>query len=372
MSPLEFDLETRFSCSLCAECCSSPWAILVSADKKAEIESLPWDEEPGPLFEQGPRQDLFALKKQAGTSRCILLDEDKLCRLHKRFGEESKPTMCQRFPFLHVASDEKVWVTASYGCRAVSEDLGEPLTAHREGVGRLFAKDLSEADPEAGTVYPLRPGVDLSSQDFDLALDGMDWGETVFDAMAAMVRFGWGVAQDSQDADGTFRYALALTLYSDLVDEGVLGRLKGVFSLPRALRFTLDYESRLLGRRIDMKAVRKHPGQLPPEGHALLQRWLRSRVRSRRVFRSSPHAAAGITRLLLQANLVLFFARALGGEEAITVEQVREALRTVGRYVANQEVLSTLTRLDPRLRAAWENPQVAWAATDFFRSSSPR
>jgi hypothetical protein len=147
--------------------------------------------------------------------------------------------------------------------------------------------------------------------------------------------------------------------------------MRGVFTLPRALSFTLDYDSRLIGRHVSMAAVRAHTGGLPSEGDALLSRWLRSRVRARRIFRHVPHAAAGITRLLLEANLVLFFARALANEGDIEPAHALQALRIVEQYVANQEVVSTLARLDPRLRAAWENPQVARVATRFFRSSSP-
>ena len=365
---LKVDQETCFSCSLCADCCTNPWGVLVHPDKRAAIEAQPWPEPPGELFE-APVQGLSALKKHADTNRCVLLDEDNLCRLHKLFGEESKPKMCQRFPYLHTASDEKVWVTASYGCRAVSEGRGVPLEEHREGLERLYHQDLEETSAEADTLYPLRPGVDWRTEELDAALDQVDWGQTVFDTMAALARLAWDVAPNSAEAEGTLRYAMALTLYSDLVGEGFWGRLRGVFTLPQALAFSLRYQSRLLGQEVDLQQVRAHPGVLPDEGHALLQRWLRSRVRSRRVFRNAPHAAAGITRLLIHANLVLLFARAQG-PDAITGERVREALRTVERYIANQEVVNTLTRLDPRLKAAWENPQVAWAAVDFFRSAS--
>ena len=276
--------------------------------------------------------------------------------------------MCQRFPFLHVASDEHVWVTASYGCNAVSADHGEPLETHRSSFERLFAQDLEEADPSADTVYPLRPGVDWTTEQLDRALDGLPEAG-LFATMDALVQLAWDTPATGEGEDeGHFRYALALTLYSDLVDEGFWGRLKGVFSLPRALNFSLLYNSKLIGRSIDMAAVKDHPGELPPEGDALLAQWLRSRVRSRRVFRHVPHAAAGITRLLLQANVVLFYARALGNP--IEASHVLQALRIVEQYVANQEVVSTLSRLDPRLRAAWENPQVAWQATSWFRASS--
>ena len=55
----------------------------------------------------------------------------------------------------------------------------------------------------------------------------------------------------------------------------------------------------------------------------------------------------------------------------IELRHVLQALRIVEQYVPNQEVVSTLSRLDPRPRAAWENPQVAWQATSWFRGSSP-
>ena len=365
---LVIDPESRFSCSLCAACCDNPWSVIVSTEKRDEILGQAWDEPPSSAFTKGPGE-LHTLTKQADSDRCIFLDVDNLCVLHKRFGEASKPTMCQRFPFLHVASDEKVWVTASYGCSAVSSHEGVPLEAHRASIEAMYAKDLDEADPAADTVYPIRRGLDWTTADFDAALDGLEAG-SVFETMSALVDLFWD-EDDRDDSEGDFRYAFALTLYSDLVGDGFWGRMRGVFTLPRALSFTLDYDSRLIGRHVSMAAVRAHTGGLPSEGDALLSRWLRSRVRARRIFRHVPHAAAGITRLLLEANLVLFFARALANEGDIEPAHALQALRIVEQYVANQEVVSTLARLDPRLRAAWENPQVARVATRFFRSSSP-
>ncbi len=358
---LVIDPESRFNCSLCAACCDNAWSVLVSPEKRAEIEAV-WDQD---AFEKGPGS-LSRIKKQPSTERCHFLGTDNLCELHRQFGESTKPKMCQRFPFLHVASDEHVWVTASYGCNAVSADHGEPLETHRASIQRLFAKDLEEADAGADTVYPLRDGMDWTTPQLDRALDDLP-EEGLFATMDALAKLAWDTPATGE-SEGDFRYALALTLYSDLVDAGFWGRLKGVFSLPQALSFNLKYESKLIGSAVDMSAVKAHPGDLPPEGDALLARWLRSRVRSRRVFRNVPHAAAGITRLLIQANVVLFYARALG--DPIEAGHVLHALRVVEQYVANQEVVSTLSRLDPRLRAAWENPQVAWQATAWFRSSS--
>ncbi|MCB9763323.1 MAG: YkgJ family cysteine cluster protein [Alphaproteobacteria bacterium] len=381
MSVLRIDPAPRYTCTTCGDCCRSPWAVLMPAHEAEALRArdlAALGRAPDASVIPGPA-GLWQLAKAPGSTACVFLDDDRLCAIHKAWGEAAKPTPCRRFPFLHVASDEHVWVTANYGCKAVSEGRGAPITAQAEAIAALFPKDIGEADPDADTVYPLTPAVDLDTASLDALLDRLfaAMGDRLSHAMRQLALFAAQAPEiptpsalqqtPPQRAPGPVRYAFALTLYADLVDQSRFwDRLRGIWVLPRVLGFGHVYRSRLLDAPVSMRAVAAHPGALPAAGEALLIEVMRSRLRSRRVFKDVPSAVSGITRLLLQIDAVLYFARALATGRDITEDDVRRALRTVELYIANQAVVSALSRLDPRLAGFHADPAVALGAAELF------
>ncbi|MCP4806643.1 MAG: YkgJ family cysteine cluster protein [Proteobacteria bacterium] len=359
---IRLDDGVRFSCTTCGGCCANPWLVVATPDERAAIDALAWGDRVGPRWEDGPRGS-FVIPKKPGTTACEMLDDDGLCRIHKHFGEPAKPLICQRFPYAHVASDEHVFVTASFGCKSVREDTGAALdTAHAE---HLFSKDVGEADPDSGTVYPLTADRDLTTAEFDAWIDDLALGDDLFEAME---RLG-GVA--TGPVSGEARYAFALTLYGDLLDvSSAWERLKGVFRLPRAMELSLVYQSRLLDCEVDMAEVMEHPGELPPESHRLLIRWMRSKLVGRAVFKDVPYAMAGITRLLLEVDAALFFSRALARGRAIEHADVLRAVRQTELFIAGQRTTLALSRLDPRLPGFWQSDAVRADAARLFTSRS--
>ena len=313
------------------------------------------------IFEPGPNGE-HAIKK-GPDGACSQLNEDGLCRIHAEHGERAKPLMCQRFPYVHVASDEHVFVTASFGCKSVREGTGAPLRT--EQAAHLFAKDVSEADPSADTVYPLDDERDLTTTQLDDWIAALDLGEDVFDAMQALGGSSEG------PISGEARYAFAMTLYGDILDMGsAWERLKGVFRLPKALDLRLRYHSRLLDREIDMARVMAHPGVLPAESHALLVRWMRSKLVGRAVFKDVPFALAGVTRMLLETDAAIYFARALADDRDITHDDVLHAVRQTELFIGHQRTTLALSRLDPRLPGFWRSAAVRADAARLFRSRS--
>lgn len=379
---LILDPEARFSCASCGRCCSASWAILVPTDKRDEILARPWADvgrDPTSLF-RPTSQGLWALAKQPGSTRCVLLGDDGLCELHRHWGADAKPKMCVRFPHLAVPSAEAVWVTANYGCKAVQEGHGASLESERADLAETFAPELAAVRLDADIGYPVGPELVLGGKELDDHLEALiaAMGDGLFAALAtlAAATAAPGTAAPQPGGPGpatplaapaSVRYAFALSLYSDAVDSSTFWkRLRAVSALPRMLRFTHRYTSRLLDAPVDMAAAFAHPGQLPPESEALVLTWLRSRLRGRLVLKDVPNLAAGLTRLLLQADAVLFFARALAAGRDITHADVLRGLEAVELYIANQLVVTQLASLDPRLPRLWQDPAVASGAAALF------
>lgn len=374
--PLHLDPEVRFTCAQCGECCRG-WTVAVSAAERETLlgrdpafaESM----EPGPL-------KLWVLKKRPDGG-CVHLQADGLCAIHARFGETAKPLMCQRFPYLEVASDEAVWATANFACKAVREDHGPALSASVPTLERLFATKLAQVPPQDAVWYPARPDVQVSAAEWDAALVPLfeQWTDVpaALRSLAGFVRTAPEVGPLATPAaiapsaqPGPVRYAFALTLYADLFDTtSFWSRLQGVVALPRAMRFAHRYRSRLLDVDVDMAAVVADARPLDPDADALIRRWLRSRLRSRQIFRGVPTAAAGMTRLILHANLVIYLVKVLGEP---TLDHARTALRAVEAGVSQQLLERALQRIDPRLVGFWQDPAVAAGAADLFRPQRPQ
>lgn len=379
---LRFDPETRFDCTACGLCCSGTLAVHATESEKLVIEQLPWDELPEdqrlePRFEQVGGGQWKIPKRGGETPRCVFLDADSHCVIHRRWGAGAKPAMCRRFPFQHVASDEAVWVSASYGCPGVHLGAGRPLEAHRDDLLAIFADPIAEADPTVVVRYPISPSVQLPDPEvqaaFDAALVGM--GSDVFAAMRQLAAFAASAPEpgqpeparrpaDASELSSQLRFAFALSLYRDAVDSSsFLGRLGAVLTLPRMLAFGHSYRSRLLDIDVEMAQVLSHPGQLPAESSALLAQLLRARLQGRQVFARSASAVSGITRALLELDLVLYLARALAAGRVIERSDVLRALEAVELHISSQ---ASSRSLDPRLAQAWAEPQVALGAAQLF------
>jgi Fe-S-cluster containining protein len=82
-----------FKCDGCGKCCKFHWKINLKVNEIKKLEKLGFKKQDfvninfnGPVLK-------FKNKK------CFFLDDDNLCRIHKKFGYEYKPFICKKFPF---------------------------------------------------------------------------------------------------------------------------------------------------------------------------------------------------------------------------------------------------------------------------------
>jgi len=106
------DDAVRFSCGSCTACCDQPWRTMIEASKAQALDEHDFNAYPqlaGKEFyhkskaQRNPRhgqpdtnrpEPLYPLAKGEGT-RCLFLDSDGLCIIHKELGPEAKPNMCR-------------------------------------------------------------------------------------------------------------------------------------------------------------------------------------------------------------------------------------------------------------------------------------
>lgn len=173
-----------FACIRCTDACTRPWKIAITRDYHAR-----WA---GPLTELTGLSDaeLFvresadddrhfaALAKKPGSSVCIMLDEQGLCRIHSRWGPEAKPGVCQMYPFIALPADRVGFdgLGLSLSCTQAGRMLMQPQ--------ELFFRLISAGGPPRQAHLSLAPGRELSRSAW------LSWLGHSLDALLAAPDFG--------------------------------------------------------------------------------------------------------------------------------------------------------------------------------------
>jgi len=177
----------RFDCHACGFCCSSGHDLgpITEADR-ARILAVEWvGVLPGV---RGP-EDLFreAGRDRAGrprlllaqrSGRCVFLDDENLCAVHKRLGRDAKPHMCRLFPFAITEAPDGTYVTTRRECASLerSRRSGTPLEDQREELSRLAIEESApQVVPErVPFMGPLAVPYELARAIRDAALHALE------------------------------------------------------------------------------------------------------------------------------------------------------------------------------------------------------
>ncbi|MCX7049448.1 MAG: hypothetical protein NTX50_28680 [Candidatus Sumerlaeota bacterium] len=148
MSPIfHFPSDIHYTCRCDGLCCRDSWEIRVEPDAADRVLSTDWRSccdlgaKEETAFEQSPSNPNFLVFKRRHDA-CVFLGDDNRCRLHARYGPDSKPYVCQRFPFHFVETPGGVYVGFSFACPSVLHQDGAPAEDSREEALRVFSLKL--------------------------------------------------------------------------------------------------------------------------------------------------------------------------------------------------------------------------------------
>lgn len=130
------DDSVDFACGSCTACCNQPWRTLIEEDKVQAIDSHDFSAYPqlaGVEFYQQSKQvpPGYAELAKGEGHKCLFLDTDGLCIIHKELGMQAKPHMCQQFPFISSPTPAKMLFTATLYPDTVPNDSMQSM-----GVGQ--------------------------------------------------------------------------------------------------------------------------------------------------------------------------------------------------------------------------------------------
>ncbi len=148
--PFELVEVQRFGCSCCGRCCRGFMVPVESVERDAIADLEDWPRRLG-VEQIYLRSHLagaagYALAKRA-DGRCVFLDDDGLCLIHKRYGAGAKPVACQIYPFVFCPAAGETAVSLRFDCPAVCENEGAELAEYRAELEELAGQVVP-----AGTV----------------------------------------------------------------------------------------------------------------------------------------------------------------------------------------------------------------------------
>ncbi len=160
----------NFDCTGCGNCCFH-WPVPVTDRDVERLKSLV-DDSDQPDFRQLPesidkmKAFTHSLEKKADGS-CQYLDEDIRCRLHKKFGIDSKPAMCQLFPYTFTLTPSGAYASLSFASSGVLMNSGSPLSLQKEFLQKQLSlfMELFPEQPDWSQIQ-LVDGVPLRWVDF--------------------------------------------------------------------------------------------------------------------------------------------------------------------------------------------------------------
>jgi lysine-N-methylase len=151
----------NWDCHVCGTCCKE-YLVTITDEEKKRIEEQGWDRVRdlggvAPFKRVGPFwARRYQLNHQPDGS-CVFLSTKGRCRIHEKFGYETKPLPCRLFPFVLVPTGDHWSVGMRYACPSAAENKGRPIPDHDAQL-QEFAAHLAEREGLApqpdGTLVP--------------------------------------------------------------------------------------------------------------------------------------------------------------------------------------------------------------------------
>ena len=143
-------ISENWDCHGCGICCRGAVVVLNERDLE-RIGRQGWDQDPdfrgkAILVRVGLFDKRYRLA-QRNDGTCVFQDDDRLCRIHKRFGYEAKPHVCRMAPLQLVPLENVAYVTLRRYCPSAAADNGRSLGEQLDELAELLEQSGEEPLP---------------------------------------------------------------------------------------------------------------------------------------------------------------------------------------------------------------------------------
>src|SRR5208282_2149874 len=89
----------NWDCHVCGNCCKE-YVVTITDEERQRIEAQGWDGDPElggmpPVIKSGPWWSRQYRLNHREDGSCVFLTEDGRCRIHAKYGFETKPLACR-------------------------------------------------------------------------------------------------------------------------------------------------------------------------------------------------------------------------------------------------------------------------------------
>lgn len=408
------DPKLNFACKACTSCCDQPWRTVIEPERAAALDAVDWGAEFPALRgrtlytrARSADREVLELGKGEGT-RCVFLDTDNLCIIHKKLGYDAKPRMCKQFPFFAARAWDADYVSANYGCKAVQDGAGRPAMEQADEIAAVVP--LTPRPPRPDAMVLLTRAVTIP-QDAAIRLCRLLAGVFAADGEGSIVtRLARAIAmaeravatrpealaddiQSGALVDGLSvepvepfasaaaaplpaRLLFAATLFPDTLPADStyrMGFFRRMTLVPKLMALTKirgGYASRLLGRNIRLDELLAVPADrtIAADAEGLLRRYLEARLWQQFPAGTRLPILSAVHQHVLDILAVTFYASALAepGQTELSRAVIEKALMLVEFHLANQPRLHTQA-LKNWLQGALDAADVARATLRMMR-----
>ncbi len=139
----------NWDCHVCGSCCQE-YLVTVSDEERRRIEAQDWNDDAllagRKIFRRtGPWWARRYHLNHRDDGSCVFLSESGRCRMHERFGYESKPLPCRLFPFVLIPAGDHWRVGMRYACPSAAANKGRGVALHLETL-KKFATELARRE----------------------------------------------------------------------------------------------------------------------------------------------------------------------------------------------------------------------------------
>lgn len=123
-----------FDCHGCTHCCRELVVRLLPSDRE-RLDARAWHRVLGVKPYVKLHGEYMLNKRPDG--RCVFLEDDGKCRIHREHGGREKPLACQLYPF-RIVPAAKMWrIGWRFDCPTIARSEGRPVHTHETGVRKL-------------------------------------------------------------------------------------------------------------------------------------------------------------------------------------------------------------------------------------------
>ena len=157
---LHFIPGQHYECTSCGKCCKGAWNITVDQhayDHISQSKTFAKKKSDGyiPIVLS---DDKRASVGRTSGGECVFLDKEQLCEVHAEIGEPQKPLACQIYPHILTDTPEGFFVSLSFACPAVVENLGKNNAEYHDSLATML-KNHGDAVPRQ---FPVPQQVELT------------------------------------------------------------------------------------------------------------------------------------------------------------------------------------------------------------------